>query len=172
MARDAEGVPCPLRSACLGRTASGTRGRRVSAVRQRRLTEVVLHPRPSAAEAAMRWNASAGRELRRAWMAHWPQHTVTVAALPAGLSPPARPPRAARSHRRLGWQERLGRNARGPLLVTSIQLTGVAQRVRDLLHPREYDSPLRAQLVEIRNPGTPDQGQRDLRCMSTPDAFA
>jgi hypothetical protein len=137
VAKDADCAPCPVRAACLGRTASGKRGRRVSAVRHRRITEVILHPRPATAEAAIRWNDVPGRQLRRSWMAHWRQQTVTLAALPASLSPPARPPRAARSHRRLSWLERLGRNARGPLLVTSIQVTGVAQRMLDLLQPRE-----------------------------------
>lgn len=122
-------------AACLGRTASGTRGRRVSAVRHRRITGVVLHPRPSVAAAAIRWNDVAGRQLRRSWMTHWRQQTVTVASLPASLSPPARPPRAARSHQRLSWSERLGRNARRPLLVTSIQVSGVTQQVLDLIQP-------------------------------------
>lgn len=135
VARDADCAACPRRVACLGPTASGTRGRRVSAVRHRRITDVVLHPRPVVAEAAIRWNDVAGRQLRRSWMAHWRQQTVTVSSLPAILSPPARPPRAARAHRRLSWLERLGRNARGPLLVTSIHVTGVAQRVLDLLQP-------------------------------------
>jgi hypothetical protein len=136
VARDTDCAACPRRSACLGRTASGVRGRRVSAVRHRRVTEVVLHPRPVVAEAAIWWNDVAGRQLRRSWMAHWRQQTVTVSSLPANLSPPSRPPRAARSHQRLSWPERLGRNARGPLLVTSIQVTGVPQRVLDLLQPR------------------------------------
>jgi len=136
VARDADCAPCPLRAACLGRTASGKRGRRVSAVRHRRITGVVLHPRPATAEAAIWWNDVAGRQLRRSWMAHWRQQTVTLAALPASLSPPARPPRATRSHRRLSWLERLGRNAREPLLVTSIQVTGVGQHILDLLQPR------------------------------------
>lgn len=137
VAKDADCAPCPLHAACLGRTASGKRGRRVSAVRHRRITGVVLHPRPSVAAAAIRWNDVAGRQLRRSWMAHWRQQTVTVASLPASLPPPARPPRAARSHRRLSWPERLGRNARAPLPVTRIQVTGVAERVLDLLQPRQ-----------------------------------
>jgi hypothetical protein len=136
VAKDADCAPCPVRAACLGRTASGKRGRRVSAVRHRRITEVVLHPRPATAAAAIRWNDVAGRQLRRSWMTHWRQQTVTLASLPASLSPPARPPRAARSHRRLSWRERLGRNARGPLLVTNIQVTGVGQHILDLLQPR------------------------------------
>jgi hypothetical protein len=63
----------------------------VSAVRHRRITEVVLHPRPSVALAAIQWNDVAGRQLRRTWMAHWRQQTVTLTALPASLSPPADP---------------------------------------------------------------------------------
>jgi hypothetical protein len=54
VAKDADCAPCPLRATCLGRTASGNRGRRVSAVRHRRISGVVLHPRPPTAEAAMR----------------------------------------------------------------------------------------------------------------------
>jgi hypothetical protein len=123
--KDADCAPCPLRGACLGRTASGTRGRRVSAARHRRITGGVLRPRPVGAVAAVKWNDVAGRQLRRAWMAHWRQQTVTVASLPASVSPPPRPPRAARSHRRLSWLERLGGTARGPLLVTSIRVSGV-----------------------------------------------
>ena len=136
VARDADCAPCPLHAACLGRSASSTRGRRVSAVRYRRITEVVLHPRVSVAEAAIQWHDVAGRTRRRSWMAHWRQQTVTLAALLASLSPPARPPRAARAHRRLSWSERRGRNARGPLLVASIQVTGVGQHILDLLQPR------------------------------------
>jgi hypothetical protein len=73
--------------------------------------------------------------LRRSWMAHWRQQTVTLTALPASLAPPTRPARAARSHRRLSWLERLGRTARGPLLITSIQVSGVTPQVLDLLQP-------------------------------------
>jgi hypothetical protein len=135
VAKDADCAGCPLRGACLGRTANGTRGRRVSAVRRQQVTGVVLHPRPPVAKAAIQWNDIAGRQLRRAWMAHWRQQTVTVATLPAGLSPPSRPPRAARAHRRLSWRERLGGNARGPLVMTSVQVTGVTQPVLDLLQP-------------------------------------
>ncbi len=107
VAKDTDCASCPARTACLGRTASGKPGRRVSAVRHRRITEVIVHPRPATAEAAIRWKDVAGRQLRRSWMAHWRQQTVTLAALPASLSPPPRPPRAARSHWRLSWPERL-----------------------------------------------------------------
>jgi hypothetical protein len=138
VAKDADCAPCPLRVACLGRTASGKRGRRVSAVRHRRISQVIVHPRPAVADAAIWWNDVAGRQLRRSWMTHWRQQTVTLGALPASLSPPVRPPRAARSHRRLSWPERLGRNARGPFLVTSIQVTGVPRQVLALLTPQEY----------------------------------
>lgn len=135
VAKDADCAPCPLRGACLGRTARGNRGRRVSAVRHRRISGVVLHPRPLVSGAAIWWNDVAGRHLRRSWMAHWRQQTVTVTALPANLSPPERPPRAVRSHRRLSWRERLGRNARSPLLVTSIHVSGVTPPVLTLLQP-------------------------------------
>jgi hypothetical protein len=135
VAKDADCAPCPLRGACLGRMASGNRGRRVSAVRHRRISGVMLHPRPLVAEAAIHWNDVAGRHLRRSWMAHWQKQTVTVAALPASLAPPAQPPRAAGAHRRLSWRERLGRNARSPLLVSSIHVSGVTPPVLTLLQP-------------------------------------
>jgi hypothetical protein len=40
VAKDADCASCPVRAACLGRTASGKWGRRVSAVRHRRITGV------------------------------------------------------------------------------------------------------------------------------------
>jgi hypothetical protein len=107
----------------------------VSAVRRRRITAVALQSRPVVAESAIRWNDVAGRQLRRSWMAHWRQQTVTVVSLPARVALPKRPSRAARSHRRLSWLERLGRNARGPLPVTSIHVSGVTQPLLDLLRP-------------------------------------
>src|SRR5262249_46036468 len=66
-----------------------TAGERRSALTDQR---VLLHPRPATAVAAIWWNDVAGRQLRRSWMAHWRQQTVTLATLPASLSPPARPP--------------------------------------------------------------------------------
>jgi hypothetical protein len=137
VAKDADCAPCPVRAACLGRAARGNRGRRVSAVRHRRIGGIGTHPRPVADQAAIWWNDVgndvAGRQLRRSWMAHWRQQTVTLASLPAGLSPPDRPPRATRSHRRLSGLERLGRNARSPLLVSSIHISGVTHPVLILL---------------------------------------
>jgi hypothetical protein len=107
----------------------------MSAVRHRRITGVILHPRPVVDQAAIQWKDVAGRQLRHSWMTHWRQQTVTLASFLANLSPPARPPRAARAHRRLSWPERWGRNAREPLLVMSIQVTGVTPPVLTLLQP-------------------------------------
>jgi hypothetical protein len=108
---------CQLREQCLGRGARGDRARRVSAVGR-------LLPAPSAVVPqtgvlqATRWVDVAGRSLRRTWTAHWRRQHVEVIALaqtPKSLSPPPRPPRAIRSHRRWSWHDRLARNAwRGP----------------------------------------------------------
>ncbi len=46
--------------------------------------------------------------------AHWRRQHVEVlplAEIPQGVSPPPRPPRAIRSHRRWSWHDRLARNA-------------------------------------------------------------
>jgi len=104
---------CALREQCLGRNAKGNRARRVSMVRR-------LLPPPATMERnpimfkPMRWVDVAGRALRRNWTAHWRQQYVEVLpvaqAQPAG-KPPARPPRAVRSHYRWSWHDRLARNA-------------------------------------------------------------
>ena len=98
---------------CLAPGAKGNRARRVSAVRR-------LLPPPSSVErkpvmlGPMRWGDVAGRALRRTWTAHWRRQYVEVLALadmPKSVSPPPRPPRAMRSHRRWSWPDRLARNA-------------------------------------------------------------
>jgi hypothetical protein len=104
---------CALRDQCLGRNAKGNRARRVSMVRR-------LLPPPATVERTpilfkpMRWVDVAGRALRRSWMAHWRQQYVeglpVAQAQPEG-KPPARPPRAVRSHHRWSWHDRLARNA-------------------------------------------------------------
>jgi len=104
---------CLLREQCLGQGAKGNRARRVSAVRR-------LLPVPSSVEPqtgvlqATRWVDVEGRTLRRTWTAHWRRQHVEVIALaetPKSVSPPPRPPRAIRSHRRWSWHDRLARNA-------------------------------------------------------------
>jgi hypothetical protein len=103
---------CSLREQCLGRGARGNRARRVSAVRR-------LVPPPSSLEpqtgvlGATRWRDVAGRALRRTWTTHWRRQHVEVtplAEIPKSGSPPPRPPRAIRSHRRWSWHDRLARN--------------------------------------------------------------
>jgi len=62
----------------------------------------------------MQWVDVAGRALRRTWIAHWQQQHVEVLPLAeaqVAQKPPARPPRAVRSHHRWSWQDRLARNA-------------------------------------------------------------
>src|SRR5258708_38074985 len=55
VASDEDCAPCPLRATCLGRTASGKRGRRVSAVRHQQIGSVLLMPLPGIAAEAMLW---------------------------------------------------------------------------------------------------------------------
>jgi len=105
--------PCSLRELCLAKGAKGDRARRVSAVRH-------LLPPPASIErmpiilGPMRWVDVAGRALRRTWTAHWRRQYVEVlplAEMSKGVSPPARPPRAVRSHHRWNWPDRLAQNA-------------------------------------------------------------
>lgn len=123
---------CALRTDCLGRSACGTRARRVSA-RQRRLvsaqpaTSISQSPMPAAAPAAqaIHWSDLPARALRRGWMGHWRSQAVEMDVLPDIPPPVARVPRAHRTHRRLDWEERLRRNARGTRIVAQIHVAGV-----------------------------------------------
>lgn len=81
----------------------------------------------------MRWQDVAGRGLRRNWMTYWRSQAVTIGLLPPSAPLPARPPRAARAHRRLGWDERLRRNACAPLRLATIHLAGVSPALLDVL---------------------------------------
>jgi hypothetical protein len=104
---------CPLREQCLGRGARGNRARRVSAVRRLLPTPSSLEPQTGVLQAT-RWVDVAGRSLRRTWTAHWRRQHVEVlplAEIPKSVSPPPRPPRAIRAHRRWSWQDRLACNA-------------------------------------------------------------
>ncbi len=104
---------CSLREQCLGRGARGNRARRVSAVRRLVPTPSSLEPQTGVLEAT-RWRDVAGRALRRTWSTHWRRQHVEVtplAEIPKGGSPPPRPPRAIRSHRRWSWHDRLAHNA-------------------------------------------------------------
>jgi hypothetical protein len=129
---------CALREACFGRGASGKRARRVSARRRRIIPMVVTTNLPSQ-HAAMTWTDVAGRRLRRTWMTHWQHQAVTIKCLPPRLAPLARRPRAARAHRRLGWDERFGRNARAPLRLATMHVAGVPQLLVEMLS--EGDKP-------------------------------
>ena len=134
-ARETDCRACALRAACLGRGASGERARRVSACRRRIVPMVVTTHLPTR-HAAMTWTDVAGRRLRRTWMTHWHQQAVTITGLPPRLAPPARPPRAARAHRRLAWDERFGRNARAPLRLAAMHVAGVPQILVEMLSER------------------------------------
>jgi hypothetical protein len=98
--------PCPLRQQCQWQGGKTSKPRQVS---------VLLHPLPVGA-APLFWRDWSRRVHRRAC-----QHLVRHQRLEMSLSPPAAtsPPlvevilsRAQRVHSRLGWQERLARNAR------------------------------------------------------------
>jgi hypothetical protein len=104
---------CELREQCLGRGARGNRARRVSALRRLLPTPSSLVPQTGVLPAT-RWVDVAARSLRRTWTAHWRRQQVAVLSLaefPQSVSPPPRPPRAIRSHRRWSWQDRLACNA-------------------------------------------------------------
>jgi hypothetical protein len=104
---------CALREQCLGPEAKGHRARRVSAVR-RLLPAPAQVSRKPVMLGPMRWVDVAGRALRRTWTAHWRQQYVEILPLvqtQQEMVPPARPPRAVRSHRRWSWQDRLACNA-------------------------------------------------------------
>jgi hypothetical protein len=109
---------CTLREQCLASGAKGDRARRVSAVRRLLPAPAVVARKPIVL-GSMRWVDVAGRALRRTWTAHWRRQYVEVLPLAQTqpeAKPPARPPRAVRSHHRWSWQDRLARNdASGPL---------------------------------------------------------
>jgi hypothetical protein len=134
VARDQDCAACTLRASCLSQSASGKRGRRVSA-RRRRCASPVTTVSCTLGEQAMYWQDVAGRRLRRRWMTHWRNQAVTIGLLPPGVPHPAQSPRAARVHRRLGWDERLGRNARPPLQLATIHLAGVCPALLEVLSP-------------------------------------
>lgn len=127
VAADSNCAACVLRTSCLSQSASGKRGRRVSA-RRRRVPPLTTTSSALGAE-AIRWNDVAGRRLRRTWMTHWRSQTVTIVPLLLVAQPPPRPPRAERAHRRLSWEERWRRNVRGPLPLAAISLAGIPQQM-------------------------------------------
>jgi hypothetical protein len=132
VARDQDCASCTLRASCLSQSASGMRGRRVSA-RRRRCASPVTTVSCTLGEQAMYWQDVAGRRLRRRWMTYWRSQAVTIGLLPPGVQHPAPPPRAARAHRRLGWDERWGRNARTPLRLATIHVAGVCPALLEVL---------------------------------------
>ncbi len=61
----------------------------------------------------LRWVDIAARAIRRQWIAHWQQQRVELLPTDAAqqrVLPPARSPRALRSHERWSWQDRRARN--------------------------------------------------------------
>jgi hypothetical protein len=131
VAADSDCAACSLRMSCLSQSASGKRGRRVSA-RRRRILPLTTCSVALGAD-AIRWDDVAGRRLRRTWMTHWRSQAVTIVPLPLVAHPPSRPPRAERAHRRLNWEERWRRNARDPLPLATIHLAGVPYQLEVIL---------------------------------------
>src|SRR5258706_1882172 len=110
-----DGQRCALKEQCLASGAKGDHAGRVSAVRR-----LLPPPAPVPVErkpillGPIRWVDVAGRSLRRTWMTHWRRQYVEILPLVQAqqeLLPPARPPRAIRSHHRWSWQDRFNRNA-------------------------------------------------------------
>jgi hypothetical protein len=58
-------------------------------------------------------------------MTYWRSQAVQMNVLPDSPPPRARAPRARRTHRRLDWEERLCRNARGTRIVAQVHVAGV-----------------------------------------------
>jgi hypothetical protein len=135
VARDHDGTSCPLHASCLSQSASGQRGRRVSARRRRRASPITTVG-GTQGDRAMRWQDVAGRGLRRNWTAYWRSQAVTIGRHPPRALLPTRPPRAARAHRRLDWDERLGRNACAPQRLATIHVAGVSPTLLDMLGAR------------------------------------
>jgi hypothetical protein len=139
-AREEDCRGCALRAACLGRGASGQRARRASQWRRRAVAAAVTPSLP-VLHAAMTWKEVPGRRLRRTWSTHWQRQAVTIAELPLRLPPLPRPARAARAHRRLGWHERLGRNACAPLRRATIHVSGVCPALVEALSAGSEPAP-------------------------------
>jgi hypothetical protein len=131
---------CAMHTTCLGRGATGQRARRVSQWRRRAVATAVTTSPPTL-HAAMTWRDVPGRRLRRTWSTHWQRQAVTITELPLRLPPLPRPPRAARAHRRLGWDERFGRNACAPLGLTTIHVADVCPALVKTLSQRSEPAP-------------------------------
>jgi hypothetical protein len=129
-ARRTDCQTCALREKCRPPQSTGRRGRNVTAVRyplppplvegQEQLPPVSLGP--------LRWVDIAARAIRRQWIAHWQQQHVEIIPIDATqprVLPPARSPRALRSHERWSWQDRRARNAWHGPPRQSLKIAGV-----------------------------------------------
>jgi hypothetical protein len=118
---------CRLAPECLGRQASGTQPRRVSAIRKRIMQPVssqppddVVPPAPSQppAQHELLWGDVSGRRIRQAFVTRLRRQRVSITAstdAPCSVPSDGTPriwTRAERAHRRLSWAGRLGRNQR------------------------------------------------------------
>jgi len=118
---------CRLAPECLGRQASGTQPRRVSAVRKR-ITQPVSSqppddgapptPEPPPEQHELLWGDVSGHRIRHAFATQLRRQRVTITAStdePCSVPSDGAPriwTRAERAHRRLSWAARLARNQR------------------------------------------------------------
>lgn len=113
-AKQVECVACPLHVLCRGPKCTGKRGRTVRVERRMMVTESVTVSHRDVVMGPIGWQDIAARRVRRTWIAHWRGQQTEI--LPSGetsppsVSPPARDPRAERSHERWSWQERRAYN--------------------------------------------------------------
>ncbi len=109
-----------MRTQCQGHGTSTKKPRRVSAVLHPLAKRAPEEPPPSCLSAPaphpILWGDWSRCQPRRAWICWQRSHLVTVQVPP--ISPPLSTPsllsRAQRAHWRLGWLQRLARNARPP----------------------------------------------------------
>jgi hypothetical protein len=107
---------CALREQCRTPHNTGRRGRTVTAIRYPLPAPLMEKPEqpPPVELGPLRWVDIAARAIRRQWIAHWQQQQVEILPIAGAqprVPPPARSPRALRSHERWSWQERRARNA-------------------------------------------------------------
>jgi hypothetical protein len=105
---------CSLRDKCRTPQTSGIRGRQVTAYRTLLPAPLAEEQPPPVLMGPLRWVDIAAHAIRRIWITHWRGQQVEILPISAVQQPgppPARSPRALRSHERWNWQDRRARNA-------------------------------------------------------------